>query len=565
MRDRVAGSGPQRAPERLSGAGAAVRPDWLAVLGVQRRAGNRAAGLLAGRLSVQRCGPVPCDCGPAEREAAEASQVAGVAGPVQRLHQDFFITGKLVEPKTDRFQFDRGSAVLDHDEVAKAAAYADLQVSQLRLRATVSEDEDPGLVADRIAAVEQALLGVAPGTGPAQRDPQPNAGRGNKNYRLVRRVVVTDTQAAPTGPDCSKGPHVPCPEPNPFVPARARAGELIKQAVQALGQLDGGAGVAMETYFRDRQHAERVVGALTKIAGQLGRYEKEIAKGTNAKGGFKCHNECDSVVVANEGVGADAVLTLGPAFLASQDPDKQALTILHEASHGTPGLETDDHAYEWQRLLPFLSADTAAKNADSYAGLVGAIIGRPVGNTVGPDQYTGISADDERGTTEMLGWLEQYVISTRQEIGSLHWSMANAAKTGKWQSGPYRNQIFPAVGAAFPEASRVVLDPATPPSPDHVSTIGGCYDQLLRLSDGVKDRKLSLTVGVADAVVWEQGTAGPGTRIELPASFFGKSGTVRVELLLDAMLLASPAIAGGRRAGYRQLILARGRTKGRPD
>jgi Lysine-specific metallo-endopeptidase len=531
------------------------------LLALQRQAGNRAAaGLLAGRLPVQRCGPVPCDCGPAERAAAEADP----APAVQRLHQDFYITGKLAEPKTDRFHFDRASAVLDAGEVNKAAAYDGKTVSELRLRATVSEDEDPQLATDRIVAVEQALLQVS-NTGPAQRDAKPLAGRGNKDYRLVRRVMVFDTTVPPTGPDCSQGAQVPCPAPNPFTVARDRAGELIKQALAALAELDAGpARQAMETYFRGAENVEGVTAALTEIAAQLPRYDKEIAKGSDAKGGFRCYNECDPVVADNEGLGPDAIITVGPRFLTSADTERLALTILHEASHGAPGLKTDDHAYEWQRLLPFLGLEKAVKNADSYAGLVGAIIGRPIGNTVGPDQYAGISEVDERGTTEMLGWLEQYVVSTRQEIGGLHRSMNTAIRAVRWQTGQYRNQTFAAVGAAFPEAARVVADPATPPTADHVATVAGCYDRLSRLHGGIANRKLTLTAAADDQVAWEQGATSPGAGIQLPASFFGKSGLDRLHLLLDAMLAASGAIEPGRRAGYRQLILARGALTGSP-
>jgi outer membrane protein OmpA-like peptidoglycan-associated protein len=60
------------------------------VLALQRNAGNAAVvGLLgaSGRLSVQRCGPVPCDC-PPEKKAAYAAEEAErdpPATPVQRV------------------------------------------------------------------------------------------------------------------------------------------------------------------------------------------------------------------------------------------------------------------------------------------------------------------------------------------------------------------------------------------------------------------------------------------------------------------------------------------------
>jgi len=486
------------------------------------------------------------------------------------VHADFFIVGRYAEPvdaPKGRFYFDRGSAVLDQGEAAKAARFAGARVSDLRLRATVSEDEDPGLLTARIDAVEQALLLAAPGTGPAQREEKPLAGKGNKDYRLVRRVQVFDTTMAPTGPDCSQGPQQPCPSPNPFLAVRDRVYEMIEQALQALRQVDHGpAGPVMDQYFHGRQHAPQVAAGLTAIARQLPLYRKEIPKGSPDQGGYRCHNECDPIVASNEGEGKEAIMTVGPKFLQSKDTDKLALTILHEASHAAIDLVTEDLAYDWQRLLPFLPVERAVKNADSYAALVGAIIGRPVGNTVGPDQYAAtISAADQRGTTEMIGWLEQYVVHTRQEAGSLHLSMSKATGAGWWMKGTYRDQIFPALGAAFPEATRPAdIEPTTVPTADHIATAAGCYDRLSKLHAAITNRKLTITPAADDQVTWQNTATGPGPGVALPASFFGKSGQTRVELLLDAMLAAG-AVEPARIAGYRQFILARGTLTGQPN
>jgi hypothetical protein len=255
------------------------------------------------------------------------------------------------------------------------------------------------------------------------------------------------------------------------------------------------------------------------------------------------------------------------AFLASNDLDRLALTLVHEASHAAPELVTKDFAYEWQRLVGFLPLEGAVKNADSYAGLIAVIMGRTVGNPVGPDTMAAeISGPERAMAVEMLGWLEHYLIRTRQEVGSLHWSMNNAIDKAQWPKGPYRDEAFPEVGKAFPEAARPAYLPAQlPPSTDQRATVAGIYDRLLELSSGLKHQRLSVTLAVDEQVAWAPGPSRPGADVALPKSFFAKPGPTRVELLLDAMLRAAGTVQPGRIAGYRRLILARGTLQGMPS
>jgi hypothetical protein len=512
---------------------------------------------------------VPCGCGPAERAEAEA------AGPnaapalqrlatVQRVHPDFAIRGKLASARTDRFHFDKDQATLDGDELQKAATYATKRVGDLRLRGITSEEEDPGLAGARIDAVEAALLHVIPDTGAAQREPKPEAGVGNRDYRLARRVDVFDLSVPVVQPP--KFPNVPCgPEPNAFTKARDRAGEMIMQALAALNQPDEEpTRSALAKFFHGPEKAAAIADGLKLISGQLQNYAKEI--GWGGKGGYRCHDERDSVVAANEGTGADAYIVVGQKFVTSDKPEKQALTILHESSHGAVGLVTDDLAYEWQRLLPFLPLEQALRNADSYAGLVAMIVGQQVGNPVGPDKISGdIPGPEQARATEILGWIEQYVIRTRQEVGSLHVSMNSARTKQSWMKGVYRDEIFPAVGTAFAEARRAAQIPVTtPPDLDTTALVAGAYDRLSVLRDGLVNQAMTIELSADDEVRWSAGPRGPGTAIHLPRSFFQKSGMAQVTLLLTALLRATGAIEGPRAGGYADLIIGRGGKAGMP-
>src|SRR4029079_3170302 len=87
-----------------------------------------------------------------------------------------------------------------------------------------------------------------------------------------------------------------------------------------------------------------------------------------------CHTDldatCEDADAYNLRTGAQALMTLCPGFLDGADVGVRAATLVHEAAHGTPGVATDDLAYDHERLVLGLSTAEAMGNSDSYTLLV---------------------------------------------------------------------------------------------------------------------------------------------------------------------------------------------------
>ena len=76
--EALAPAGQARRPPAVAGEIGPAMPDGpggampaTVIARMQAQAGNRAVQRLLADASVQRCGPVPCDCSPEERAAAE--------------------------------------------------------------------------------------------------------------------------------------------------------------------------------------------------------------------------------------------------------------------------------------------------------------------------------------------------------------------------------------------------------------------------------------------------------------------------------------------------------------
>lgn len=132
-----------------------------------------------------------------------------------------------------RLFFTRGDATLDADERAKVTALATPADRALTLRGLRSEDEAATLAATRVAAAD-AQFGAAGHTGTRTPDPRPDAGLGRITYRAVRIVEVVPAGATASTPDCSAGPAVAMPPPNPFTTANTRALAMLDTALAEL-------------------------------------------------------------------------------------------------------------------------------------------------------------------------------------------------------------------------------------------------------------------------------------------------------------------------------------------
>lgn len=523
-----------------------------ALLRLQRTAGNQAvAGLLAprGPVPVQRCGPKACDCPAEEKEAAAAGPA-----PVQRLDPDFEVTGKSPGAGSDPTSifFDRGSSTIDAAEDAKLAALAGTALSTVNLKGFASEEEPgrPALVGARIAAVETRLTAVSPGTGTPTRTPELSAGVGNANYRGVRRVEILIAGAASAVPSCAGGADIACgPSPNAYDNGHdAAVNTLLPAAITALGSPAASPAREALRLFGGAANAANVRSALTRILGQFPNMLPAIPLHNATAAGHRCINSCEGDVLAyNQGSGASARMTVGPAYLGMGDPIQQGLVLIHEASHGTTGLTTDDKAYEWQRLLRFLPPSVALQNADSFTRFV-ELIHNPAAPVAGQtDTATALPAARRQGALEAMAWLEQWLVQGRLEARSLYSAAHRANASGAWAAGDlwYRNNAMRRVATRFG-----LTAPPAVPSADDKASIAGILDRLAKLRFAVTGSGRTLVSGPTPSV-W---APGPGATVTLSGGFLMLSKRAKVERLLAMLVEAAPFVEAGRRTAYVELI-----------
>jgi len=131
---------------------------------------------------------------------------------------------------------------------------------------------------------------------------------------------------------------------------------------------------------------------------------------------------CSSFVAYNNEVGSKSVMTLCPTYLATADDGDRAGTLIHEGSHGTAGLETDDVAYEFERLINFLMPKDALNNADSYTVFV-RNLDTPGSEQIGPkenDEFAGMANPaEEQAVERIVAFVERWLDSASSEVASL--------------------------------------------------------------------------------------------------------------------------------------------------
>jgi hypothetical protein len=128
--------------------------------------------------------------------------------------------------------------------------------------------------------------------------------------------------------------------------------------------------------FFDKADPAVVAANLALARDQIEHYRPHSPPGdVPTGGGHACLDEnYPEMNYENQGIGTEARLIVGVKTL-KYTKDARAYNIIHEATHGAPGLKTIDHAYYWQRLFAHIKPDQQVKNADSYAQLAGILAG----------------------------------------------------------------------------------------------------------------------------------------------------------------------------------------------
>jgi lysine-specific metallo-endopeptidase family protein len=535
----------------------------LSLLSLHRSAGNQAVSSLIARV-VQRCGPVPCNCSAEEREQKEAASATSANIAQRTLPSDLRVKGKFPGSKSDTktVYFDYAKTAFDSDEDAKLVALTGTALSTIKLKGFASEEGSGGasVVDGRLASVARRLEELTPGTGSPTKVPDLTSSEGSIDYRSMRKVEILVGGAVSPTPDCSGGADIDCgPSPNQFTIGHAQATSLIASAISALSNpTTEPARTALTNLFKGPANAAAVKDNLTKIQGQLANMLPAIPLHNTTAGGHRCINQCEGDVFAyNQGIGASARMTVGPRYLSMGNPEEQGLALIHEGSHGTTGLSTDDHAYRWQRLLPFLSLSDALDNADSYAEFISQIKhpGAPSGKPA--DTFaSSMSPTQHEAAARSLAWLEQYLVQGRLEFRSLYSAAHRAHKAGAWQPDDlwYRDNTMKNAAPLF----GMTIPPAVP-SAESKARIAGVYDRLAQLRYHVTGGAVHFDMG--STTRWE---AGPGSHVTLSAAFFVKTPADQVWLLLDRVVGAASFIESARKPAFVAIIKKMGARFGGP-
>ncbi|MDT5012103.1 MAG: Lysine-specific metallo-endopeptidase [Mycobacterium sp.] len=526
--------GNDRAGERKKsaaspGPGLSDRADVM--LSLQRAAGNRAVSRLVGQVpaSVQR--------------AATPSE--------------FAIKGKFpgAGEVANSIFFDINEQTPDAAELTKIAPLAGAASTPLVLKGTASEEGATGLNASivnaRIANVSNALAAAGH---TAARTPEavPLAGVGNIDYRRARSVEIRTAGLSSATPDCSLGPQPTDggPAPNPFTTALARAHAMI---ADARTKLKSGADPDVINLLFALFHTTTVSAVvdtnLARIDGQL----NNMAVFTPTHG-HQVVNNCDAscgggAEAYNEREGTAAMMTLCPIFMSNPDLDGRAAALIHEGSHGTDGLATEDNAYQFQRLITNLPQDRALNNADSYAAFVRGVA-NPGSVTLGPavaDVHEGgMTAPEQTAVDGAVAWLEQWLMGTVSETSSCYGIVHASIAAGKW-TDPYYQDTMGLIAPLF----GLTPPPAVPTEKDKVA-VAGINDRMQHLSDTLQSGPLTLEKVAGAGTTW---SAGPGNSVKIGTAFFALGARQQVETLLGKIIAALPAIPASRRANYAKLVL----------
>ena len=515
----------------------AVLSMWTGAKNQRIGSGQRAAPHLRSGLKLQRCSrsaPAGIGFGPAP------------AGPAPGPFE-FTIRGKFKKSKDfpNEIFFEEGAVALDGPEKAKVALLAMPASDMLTLNGFTSEEGDPAAklaeVNARLDAVAAEL--VARGHDPAKisKVPKPADSEGRIDYRRLRSVEAVRPGSASGVPSAATPTTAPCAgsEETKFVDAEAEAEAMLAKAATALGPpVDPGMVPLLTRFFSGwgPGDASTIKGNLLAIKTQL----HQLLPPANHQCGIIKYAPCEAGSEAeNHGPGAAAMMTMCPTFFDALNSKKErAGTLIHESSHGTPGLLTADEAYSHERLIEFLSLATALKNADTYA-LLARLFDSPASMHVGPahpDALTGsMSPGEKEAARRAIAWMEKWLIWSYQEVSQLYNTIQTSIAAGHWTNS-YYEETMGLVASPFGLTS----PPALPTKTDQFK-VAAIHDRLhiMRFAE----KGTAITINKAAGAGSDTWAAGPGTSVNLSPGFFADTPRAQLDRLLTAISKATPDIS----------------------
>jgi hypothetical protein len=440
---------------------------------------------------------------------------------------------------------ENAAATLDAAEKAKIALLALPAGDMLTLNGFTSEESDPAtklaIINARLDAVAAEL--VARGHDPAKisKVPKPTDSDKRIDYRRMRSIEVLRPGSVSAVPSAGTPATAPCAgsEETNFVDAEGEAEAILAKAVTALGPpVDPGMAPLLTRFFPGwgPGDASTIKSNMGAISAQLHR----LLPPANHQCAILKYAPCEAGTEAeNIRSGAAAMMTMCPTFFAAGKSKKQrGGTLIHEASHGTPGLGTEDKSYAHERLIEFLPLADALKNADSYA-LLARLFDTPGSMHVGPpvpDPLTGgMSPGEEAAARRTIAWMEKWLIWSYQEMSSLYNMIHDSIVAGSW-TNPYYRDTMGLVAPLF----ALTPPPAMPTKTDQFK-VAAIYDRVHIMRS--VEWGTAITINKAAAAAPDTWAAGPGNSVNLSPAFFADTPRGQLDRLLTAIAKATPDIS----------------------
>jgi len=406
------------------------------------------------------------------------------AAPIQRVVETQYPIRGLFRKRKDyprRVFFNRGRADLE-DEEQKVEELANTD-ADLTLTAYASEDEAeeveiydqarPSVATISTFALEYSLetlndlmnlrnkavddkLQSSRHTGRrTKKIADKNQIVGRTDYRKMRSVTVDVTGEEVLEPSSLvvEDPDELQAKRKSFQYAQKEAIKRVDKATIELALHYGKHREIIETYFGSGTVIMALIKKLTDLKAhiaamsEVGRHQFVSSLDPRAEGS----------PAKNSGVGESSVITIRPRF--RQDPMSERVdTLIHEGSHGTPSIKSEDYAYMDQRLFDFLEDEKKIANADNFVLFVRAILGRDVVEVreTPDDIYLGFEhlAEKQRGAKRIIALTEHALATTAQDLARVYQRAAAAFKenTG-FEEGYYfdiANELAKDLGIAKP-------------------------------------------------------------------------------------------------------------------
>ncbi|HUG24228.1 DUF4157 domain-containing protein [Piscinibacter sp.] len=487
------------------------------------------------------------------------------AGALRRAASDYEITRipDTAASDTSTIFFDRGSGTISPPERLKIPALATPATRDLTLHGFASEDASAAdratRVTQRLDAVEAALT-AEHHTGARSRQPHPNEGVGDIDYRGRRKVVVVPT---PSGSISAPNPVNPCAGAGSeaaagtaltdcqtkFTGAFPTAKAVVDDAERDIVTTPTAAANAVVSRFFSGVPRADVDANVTAIAAQV----RQLSTA------HRCHTSCDAgcdrpAYNSGRGIGAGgSTMTLCPDFVGA-GLDFRINTLLHEAAHANPVERIKDIAYHNTRLIPFLLASDSRRNTDSYVLLMRLVhsagsmsVGPAAADTLSGMATTGAGSDTEQ-TERAVAWLESWLNYGDFDTGTLYATIQRSLPGGAWVttgSNEFNVQTMHRLATAFtPDLTDPGPDGSprtTPPTNQDKLRVAAIHDRYSQMYGAINQRPLAITRGPpGSGESWGSSITGPRLTqtVTVSNTFFTLTRVNQVKRLVRLMARA---------------------------